>query len=185
MKYILFLISIILFSACTIPPDQIEKEQNSQATPLADVTTQPTATSFNQTEQKQETKEIGTDTCNEFSKDFVGQSIGKEIIKTETQSGGGSNNCEYFLDDKNFVSLTLNNLSVENQKKGAEMMDRKIETNESIKMEHFLTVQEDGNINAIYLILGPNQYVRVDRSSGKEISNEMLVDLAAKVAQKL
>lgn len=146
---------------------------------------QNTSNSIIQTDQKQEEKEVSGDICGKFDKAFVGQSIGKEIIKTETQSGGGSYNCEYFFDDKNFVSLTLNNLSVENQKKGAELMDRKIETREEIKMEHFVTVQEDGNINAIYLILGPNKFIRVDRSSGKFIDNEGLVLLASKVAEKI
>lgn len=139
----------------------------------------------NQTGIEQEKKEIGTDICAQFDKEMIAGIIGREITKTETKSGGSSFNCEYYVDDKNFVSLTLNNLSVENQKKGAEALDRKVETREVIKMEHFVTVQEDGNINAIYLVLGPNKYIRVDRSSGKLFDNEALINLASKVVEKI
>lgn len=142
-------------------------------------------TQIEQPENTQKNREIGTDICAAFTKEFVGGVIGKTIEKTESHTGGGSYNCEYYFDEKYFVSLTLNNLSVENQKKGAAALDRKIETSKLIEMEHFMTVQEDGTINAIYLVRGPIQYIRVDRSSVKSLDNSGLINLASKVADRL
>lgn len=125
-----------------------------------------------------------TDMCGQISADFVGQAAGKTVVKTEP-GPGQPDYCQYFFDSKNFVSLNYDNYNVENQKKGLEILDRKIETNDKIKMEHFLAIQEDGLINSIYLILDPDRFVSVNRSSGKALGETEVVDFAAKVAELL
>jgi len=140
-----------------------------------------------------------TDMCSQISKEFVGQALSKTIVRTEP-GPGQPDYCQYFTrwsqdfyklpDGKtmpggDFVSLNYDNFNVEDQKKGQEYLGRKIETNDKIKMEHFLVIQEDGLINTIYLVIDPNHFVSVDRSSGKVISEEEVVDFAAKVAELL
>lgn len=139
-----------------------------------------------------------TDMCSQISAENVREAIGKPIVKTE--SGPGQlDYCQYFttwsedyykipsgnMPGGEFVSLNYENLSVENQKQGQEYLGRKIETNDKIKMENFLAVQEDGLINSIYLVIDPDHFVSVDRSSGKVLSEEEVVNFAVKVAEML
>jgi len=139
-----------------------------------------------------------TDMCSQISAEFVGGAIGKPIVKTE--SGPGQlDYCQYFttwsedyykipsgnMPGGDFVSLNYENLNVENQKQGLEYLERKLETNDKIKMEHFLAIQEDGHINTIDLVLDPDHFVSVNRSSGKVLSEEEVVNFAAKVAELL
>lgn len=72
-------------------------------------------------------------------------------------------------------------MSVENQKKGNLVLDRTIETSNKISIENFLARNEKGNIVDIYLVLGPNQYVRVSRNSLKQVPEDKYIDFAAKV----
>ena len=166
LKNIIIILILFLLTACDKPKtdnNPLEQEKQPESAKSA----------------------ISENICSYFSQDFVANAIGKPITKIESQSGGGSYNCQYYVDDNHFVSLTLNYLSVESQKKGAQALDRKIDTSEMIKIEHFLTIQDDGNTNAIYLVLGPNQFIRVDRSSGKAIDNQTLLNLAVAVSKKL
>lgn len=61
------------------------------------------------------------------------------------------------------------------------MMERTITTDAKIPMEHFIAMQPDGMINAIYLVMAPEKYSRIDRTD-PSVDNSQLVDLAAKVA---
>jgi hypothetical protein len=139
-----------------------------------------------------------TDMCSQISAEFVGGAIGKSIVKTES-GPGQMDYCEYFTTwsedyykipggnrpGGDYVSLNYENLNVEDQKQGLEYLDRKLETNDKIKMEHFLAIQEDGLINTIDLVLDPDHFVSVNRSSGKVLSEEEVVNFAAKVAEIL
>lgn len=139
-----------------------------------------------------------TDMCGQFPLGQVGEMLGKPVVVTESQ--GQRDFCEYYTTyDKDFyklpngktapggegVILHYENLNVANQKTGQEALGRKIETNDKIKMENFLAIEEDGAINSIYLVLDPNHFVSVDRSSAEVASEEEIVDFAAKVAEKL
>lgn len=46
-----------------------------------------------------------------------------------------------------------------------------------------MVVQENGLINEIYLVLGENEYVSINRTSGKTISEDEMVTFAEKLAQ--
>jgi hypothetical protein len=75
-------------------------------------------------------------------------------------------------------------MSGENQKKGQETLDRTIITNPKIGMDHFIAMQEDGNINAIYFLMAPEKFVRIDRTAGVA-TNEQLLDLASKITDTI
>lgn len=142
--------------------------------------TQPT----NTVSEKREIR-VGNNTCDEFSKEWVAKVTGKTIIKTEAISGAVTDVCQYYVDANNFLTLRLNNLSFENQKKGQQTLERTIITNDRIKMEHFIAVQANGLINGVYLAINPNQFLVVDRTSTKALSEEEIVNFAKSVADKI
>ncbi len=132
-------------------------------------------------------KEIatGTDVCVEFPKEFITTALGKNILKTEANNSQTTNICQYFTDENNFVTLRLNNLSVETQKKGQVNLGRTITTNDQIKIEHFVVLQENGLINGVYLVLNPNLFIAVDRTSTKVANEEEIIAFAAKIAERI
>lgn len=131
---------------------------------------------------------FGVDVCGELTKEIVGQTIGKTILSIRDFSGSTSTGCEYYTDEQKneFVTVVVSYLSAENQKKGQEALGRSIAEVEDIMAEHFVVWQEDGKtINAIYLVMMPDKFVRIDRSSIEVIDNDMLIKLARKVAEMI
>jgi hypothetical protein len=128
---------------------------------------------------------VGNDVCSEFPKEWVQQVTGQTISKTEAIGGATTTVCQYYVDENNFITLRLNNLNVENQKKGQQAFGRTITTNSAIAMNHFIAVQPDGLINGVYLIINPNQFLVVDRSSLQVISEEEIVRFSQMVAEKI
>ncbi|MFA5196113.1 MAG: hypothetical protein WC401_09985, partial [Bacteroidales bacterium] len=127
---------------------------------------------------------VGTDVCAEFPKEWVESVRGKTIAKAEPFNNSGTYTCKYYIDGNNFITLRLNNLSAENQKKGQESLGRTITTNSAIEMNHFFVIQEDGLINGIYLVINPNLFIAVDRNSTKAASEDELTNFAVKVAER-
>ena len=120
---------------------------------------------------------FGVDVCGELTKEIVGETIGKTIFSIRDFSNSTSTGCEYFIDEQKnkFVTVVVSYLSVENQKKGQEALGRSIANVEDITVEHFVVWQEDGKtINAIYLVMTPDKFVRIDRSSLKAVNDDML-----------
>jgi hypothetical protein len=128
---------------------------------------------------------VGTDICAEFPKEWVQSVLGKTIIKTEAFSMNGSNNCKYFIDETNAAVIKLENLTIANQKTGQVALGRTIKTDSKIKMENVVAWQPDGLINEIYLVLNPNRYVAIDRTSAKVYDNEGEIAFAIKVAERI
>lgn len=128
---------------------------------------------------------VGDDVCGEFSKEWVASVVGKTIIKTEKLDSSGTHVCQYYTDDSNFITLRLNNLNVENQKKGQIALGRTITTNEKIKMEHFVVMQSENVINEIILVINPNRFIAVDRTSTKAATEDELVNFASQVSNRI
>jgi hypothetical protein len=128
---------------------------------------------------------IVEDICGQFTKEFVENSLGQKITKVELPKISSINNCTYYLDDKEYVMLNLEYLSVENQKKGDEAMDRKVEKNSRIPMDNLTVLQEDGLINVIYLILGPEKFISIRPSSAAATKMADLVGFASNMAKEI
>lgn len=140
-----------------------------------------------------------TDMCKQIPPEKVAEIIGKSIVYTENQNQ--ADYCAYYTEYSesfyklpngssqpggNFVSLNYENLSVENQRKGHEVMDHKMETNSKISMEHFIATQEkDGLINTVLLIFDDSHFVSINRSSVKVLSETAVVDFASEIAKIL
>jgi hypothetical protein len=129
---------------------------------------------------------FGVDVCNDAPSDWVAKTLNKEVFGTRDYSTQTNTGCEYYLDkEKNgFLAIVVNYSNAETQKKGHEVFGRKIRSESSIPMENFVAIQDDGIINAIYIIMDREKYVRVDRSSGTDLSNEVMVSFASKLAEE-
>jgi hypothetical protein len=126
---------------------------------------------------------FGLDVCNEVPKALVEGIMGRPVKETEDRSGSSDTSCLYYTNKEKleYVLVQVSYLSTENQKIGQETLGRTITTNNAIPMENFIAMQDDGQINAIYLIMAPNKFVRVDRTSNTA-NDDQLVSLAKKVA---
>ncbi len=124
-----------------------------------------------------------TDLCNVLTKEQVSELSGKQVIKTVPLTSGTLHSCQYYLNDSQAIVINNDLLNVENQKKGHEFLGRKIITNPKIPMENFFVIQEDGLINEIYLVLGPNNYVSINRTSSKTLTEDEMISFAIKLAE--
>ena len=84
-------------------------------------------------------------------------------------------------DTNEYVLVKVVYTSADDQKKGQQALDRTITTNPKIPIDHFIAMQSDGNINAIYLVMAPEKFVRIDRT-GSAATGDQLIALASKVA---
>jgi hypothetical protein len=128
---------------------------------------------------------VGIDVCAEFPREWVGSVINKDVIKTETHNSNSANVCEYYVDENSFVTLRLNNLNFETQKKGQVSLGRTTTVNSQISLNNFVAVQENGLINDVVLEINPNQILTVDRSSTKDLDETAIIEFASKVADRI
>jgi hypothetical protein len=124
------------------------------------------------------------DICGQFTKEFVGNALGKTITRVKPETISGLYNCTYFLGDtEEYVMLVFEYLKAENQKLAHESMGRKVVAESVIPMRNYVVYQENGLINTIYLILGDNKFISIERSSGSNLTTEQLLSFAANLAK--
>jgi hypothetical protein len=128
---------------------------------------------------------IVEDICGQFTQAFMENMYGAKLAKIELPQVATINNCTYYFDEKEYAMLNLEYLSAENQKKGNEAMDRKVEKDPQIPMENMVTYQEDGAINVIYLILSPNKFISLRPNSKNAIANDKFLELAVNIASAI
>lgn len=128
---------------------------------------------------------IVEDICGQFTQEFMENMYGAKLDKIEQPQVATINNCTYYFDEKEYVMLNLEYLSAENQKKGNEVMDRKVEKDPQIPMENMVTYQEDGAINVIYLVLSPNKFLSLRPSSKNAMAKDKFLELAANIAEAI
>jgi hypothetical protein len=125
------------------------------------------------------------DICGQFTQEFMENMLGQKLAKIEPSTISGIYNCRYYLNDKDYLWLNLDYLSVENQKNGHEIMNRKVETDSQIPMQNMVVWQSDGLINEIYLVLAPEKFISLNRSSTAVLDNNKTIDLAVKLAKEI
>jgi hypothetical protein len=128
---------------------------------------------------------IVEDICGQLTKEFIEGLLGKKISRTEPSKISSVYACSYYLNNKEYVMLALDYLKVENQKIGQEAVGRKVEKNTKIPMDNFVVWQEDGAINNIYFILGPEKFLRLERSSKAALNNDEILDFSTKLGNEL
>lgn len=125
------------------------------------------------------------DICGQFTKDFISNTLGKKIVSIKKPDNSSLYNCTYYLDDKEYVMLVFEYLTIENQKKGHESMGRTTTSDSKIPMRNLVVYQEDGALNSLYLVLSDNKFISIKRSSGSNLSTEELINFAANIAKEI
>lgn len=129
---------------------------------------------------------IVEDVCGQFTKEFVEDRLGRPVTRIKGPELDSLFNCSYYLGEEDeYVMLVLEYLSAENQRKGQEMMGRKVAKNPAIAMENMVVTQEDGEVNTIYLILGENKFISIKRSNKAELNGDELINFAARLADEI
>ncbi len=123
------------------------------------------------------------DICGQFTPEFMENMMGRKIVSIQKPQHWSLYNCTYYFDQNKYIMLNLEYLDPENQKKGHELVGRSIKTDPEIDMEHFIVWQEDGEINEIYLILGPRKFISLNRSSTSALNNQDMINLAVSLSK--
>ena len=90
------------------------------------------------------------------------------------------------MSDLEYVMLNLEYLKIKNQKKGNEAIGYKVEKNPAIAMDNLVVTQEDGAINAIFLVLSPEKFISMRPSSAKTFATpEEFLTFAANLAGEI
>lgn len=128
---------------------------------------------------------FGLSVCTEVPKELVDRIISKRITDITDFSTAENTGCKYYTNRKKeeYIIISVVYMNAENQKKGQKVLGRSITTSGKIGMKHFIAMQENGLINAIYLVMASEKYIRIDRSAKNVATNDQLTDLAAKVAE--
>jgi len=178
---IMFVLVVLTGAGCTWFGKKSTGEVSS--TPESTATTETTGANYAATRPMMGQDSFGLAVCDEVPKTLVSDVIGKSITETEDFSTQNDTGCNYYTNKSNFeyVLVKVVYTSAEDQKKGQEMLGRSITVNPKIAMNHFIAMQPDGNINAIYLVMAPEKFVRIDRTGGAA-TNDQLLDLSVKVA---
>jgi len=127
------------------------------------------------------------DVCEQFTIKYMEGLTGKHIFRTSSVTPGSSV-CQYFISEQNknmMFQIDVGFFNVEDQKKGQEFLGRRVESDKRIPMENFVVYQENGLINKIYLVLGPDKFVGIDRSAADALAETEIMDLAIKLGNKL
>ena len=131
------------------------------------------------------------DICGQFTQTFMERLAGRTFKRVAPSGIPANIDCDYYTatlsadgrDD--FLLLVLDYLSVANQKTGQQALGRGVAVNPSIPMDNFVATQANGVINAIYFVLGPQKFLRLDRTSTSVISDQDMLTLAAKLGAKM
>ena len=190
-RLLLFLIAslaIVVLSGCGAKPITVSGE--------------PSSDNGSNVGQKVSKGDVGNNICQYFNADFVYSATGKPVVKVEPDWILPEQACRYYFtydanansqyDDPRLrgggqlIFMMVENLSVENQKKGLDVLGGTYKSEARIKMENMLTYREGGSLRDIRLIINPNRYVRMDTNSGgKGITEEELIQFAIKVAEMI
>jgi len=128
---------------------------------------------------------IVEDICGQFTKEFIGNALGKNIINTKPATASTVYACSYYTSDKDYVMLVLDYLMIANQKKGNEEMGRTTAEDSKIPMRNMVVYQEDGKINSLYLVLSDDKFISIQRSSATVFTSEELITFASNVAKEI
>ena len=125
---------------------------------------------------------IVDDICGQFTKEFVGKILTREIETTKA----GERSCEYQWGEiGGSVSLILDYTKIESQKIVQEALKRKVIEEKNIPMRNMVVYQDNGLINTIYLILNEEKFISIERSNKAGLTSEDLLNLAKKIALEI
>lgn len=132
--------------------------------------------------------------CGTFTKEFVALATGLNITAAETYSieGVESSNCRYYVDGKKIAPvITIGKFKNDLEKEKKKYLEHplfkgwKILGNKEIAMENFVTYNEVGQLNDVFLITGINEYYRLTLYSFSKIGSNEMITLALQAEKEI
>lgn len=143
------------------------------------------------TRPDQEHYYVAADICGQFTKPFMEGLTGRTFKKIVPMSSSTVYACDYYTaataaDVRDpYLLLVLTYMNSARVKANQATLGRTVTTNASIPMDNFVATQDNGVINAIYFVLGPERFLRLDRTSPSVISDVDMLALAVKLGTKM
>ncbi|MFZ6015995.1 MAG: hypothetical protein ACOYUZ_06635 [Patescibacteria group bacterium] len=127
--------------------------------------------------------------CAAFPSDWVAEASGKEIIKTGKSTIPSVSDCEYYLTvgvggSGKRIDLVHEHLDIEIQKKARDIAGSKWENGSGFAMDAVLLYNSKGDITDVDILLGANEYLRINSLSGA-LTGDELVAFGKKVADRI
>jgi hypothetical protein len=143
------------------------------------------------TRPDQEHYYVDADICGQFTKAFMEGLTGIAFKKIVPMTSSTVYACDYYTpttaaDVRDpYLLLVLNYMNSARVKANQATLGRTVTTNAGIPMDNFVATQDNGVINAIYFVLGPERFLRLDRTSTSVISDADMLALAVKLGTKM
>jgi len=189
MKKNILLSTIILLSACTIPPNQVDSSKSSEtAQPTASTVspnTSPKPSQINQSKFDQT-----QDVCTQITPEFIEQTTGVSIKRTRVLSDRFINACDYYLKEEEnspYIAIIVNkNMEFEKHKQIDAKNKMEIQTDTEIDGDHYVAWKENHTrIVHINLYLDENNFLRIDKNVEQVLDNERMLKLARAISKKI
>jgi hypothetical protein len=127
---------------------------------------------------------IVEDLCGQFTPEFIGNALGKPIIKTEGPQAASLFNCTYYINETEKIFMNLEYLTIANQKKGYEEMGRTTAEEPKIPMRNLIVFKEN-NIEVSFLVLDDNKFISIRPPSGNTMSKDDFISFVAAIATEI
>lgn len=133
------------------------------------------------------TVDFKTPVCDQIPQSVVEKALGKKVTEVKSTMAGITNMCKYYTDKENYIEIRLNKLNYENQKTGQSAMEEaKIETDSSIKAEHFMVIPiPQPSIVNIIIKINDNLLLTVENGLSTEYSKKQVVAVASNAVKHL
>lgn len=131
--------------------------------------------------------QIVEDICGQFTQRFIENMLGKPIVTTKESEDEDTYNCLYYFEltsDENdkFLSINLEYLSLDSQKRVHEILGRTVVSDEEIEMQNFLVTQVNGVLNTVYLGLTEEKFISIRPNTINVLGNAEFVAFARNIA---
>ncbi len=130
---------------------------------------------------------ISGDLCTAFPSSWVADSSGKTIIKTAKSKIASVSDCQYFITETvggggKRIDLIHEHLDIEIQKKARDIAGSRWENGNGFALDAVLLYDSKDNLTDVDILLGPNQYLRINSLQGA-LTSEELIAFGKKVAE--
>lgn len=140
----------------------------------------------NVSENKRMMVDANVSLCEQVPAEIVGNALGMKVVNTKLSDGNITNTCDYYTDEKNWITVRLNRLNFENQKTGQSGMDEvKIETDPKIGAEHFIVIPPVDKMISITIKVEENLLLTVENGLSEAYSRPQVIDVAAAIVDFL
>jgi len=127
---------------------------------------------------------IVEDLCGQFTPDFIGNALGKPIVKTEGPQAASLFNCTYYINDTDKIFMNLEYLTIANQKKGYTEMGRTTAEEPKIPMRN-LIVYKENNIELIFLVLADDKFISIRPPSSATMTKDEFISFVAAIGAEI